>query len=140
MKRFFISVVSMAAFGFGAASPAQAQIVYGYTSPDLNGGTSSYASGSNYSWFSTYTPSDYSQSSGGYSSPFSVTAYPTLYPPIGPNYRLSPVSRYGSSTSGLSTGYGMTPFTMSPMYGGMRPQWMNSGFGGTMGPMWMRRR
>jgi len=165
MKRFLISVFLTAAFGFGVASPAQAQIVYGYSTPNSDYGGSGKKSSSqnqqyNWQYFDPatnepiylyppvlYPPGSYSQSSGsgggggGYSSP--VTAYLPVYPPMGPNYRLSPVSNYGSSLYGTGTGFNMTPFGMSG-YGGMSttwsPLWMNSRFGGTMGPMWMRRR
>ncbi len=140
MKRFLISVFFVLASGFGFASQAQAQILYGYSAPDYsNGGYSGsmvsggYNAGNTlyYPWNSGMSGSSYG---GGGSSPY-VSAYVPIYAPMGPNYQLSPVSRYSSTMSGMSGGVGMTPAYGSMMSPGMSPL-----YGGGMGPFWMRRR
>jgi len=150
VRRLIVAAAVLGAFGFGTAGIAQAQIVYGYsTTLDYGGtagvmlssgyypgnytaGTSIYISGG-YSSRSSYGYGGYSSGSSGYGgygsggsgySPLSV--YVPLYPPMVSNYRLSPVSMYGSFPNGMGSGFG-----------GMN--WMSAGPGG-FNPMWMRRR
>lgn len=141
MKRVLIASVLMMAFGFGTASEVQAQIVYGYSSSASDGGVMSAPASMYYgqyqSGYSSYSPAynTGSYSSGSRYSPLSIYVYPPIYPPMGSNYRLSPVRKYGSSMYGMGSGFSGS-YSGMPM--GMSP-WMSSGYG-RMSPMWMRRR
>ena len=151
MIRLLIAVLIVLAFEFGTASRAAAQIVYGYSTIEKktqkeskkNNGemdTQMITRPTYYPYWSYQAPSSSNYSSGGGSySP--ATVYLQSYPPIGPNYRLSPVGNYGTMPYGMGSamGYGMNPgfrpmYGMSPMYGGFRPM----GYGG-FGSMLMRR-
>jgi len=125
----------LAASGFGTASKAQAQIVYGYSTPlDMGAlgprgvmlspgySTSGYTARNSAYNSAGYYSGSYMAGGSGY-SPLSL--YMPLYPPMGSNYRLSPVRMYGYSPYGMSSGYGAM-------------NWMNSGYGG-YNSMWMRR-
>jgi hypothetical protein len=146
VSRFIVAAAILAALGFGIAGSAQAQIVYGYSTTGDDGGTPGvlrspgyYYRGrtaSNNVYLSDMYASDNYMSGGSYASGGSgyspLSVYPTLYPPMGSNYRLSPVRMYGSSSM-----YSSSPYGMGAGFGGMN--WMNSGYGG-FNPMWMRRR
>ena len=131
MRRLIVAASIVAALGFGTAGRAHAQIVYGYSTRQDDGlrytpsmPRVTYAPNWSYPMSSS---SNYSSSGSGGYSPISI--YPPIYPPMGPNYRLSPVRMYGGAVYGM--GYGMSP-------GYARMNGMNALYGG-IGPMWMRR-
>jgi hypothetical protein len=161
MRGFFIVVFLTVAFAFGTANTANAQILYGYSTPTYdtnnNGYTpATYGSDSSYSW---YNPGGYMSSGGGGYSP--VTVYLPSYPPL-PMQQRALAQMYGylpSVANGMSggnylpfssmnNGYSGTRSWMGPgmtptpwMGAGMTP-WMNGGMRSwSMGtsPMWMRR-
>jgi hypothetical protein len=140
MHKCFIAAFLTLAFCFGTANKANAQILYGYSSPADYG----YGSGDLSSW---YNPWGYSSSSGGGGySPLSVYVplYPT-YPKLGVNYQKLSLatggfSSYGTGMGGMNYGYGGMNrwYGGMPWYGGMNP-WMNGMRPWGMSPLWMRR-
>jgi hypothetical protein len=160
MHRGFITVFLAMAFCFGTANKANAQILYGYSTPTYdnnnNNGYTQSTYGSDLSnWYNPWGGYMSSGGGGGYSSP--VTVYPPIYPPL-PSYQRSLARMYGylpSVANGMGGMYGgmyggMPPFAnggmnyggfngMRPWYGGVSP-WMTGGVRPwSMSPMWMRR-
>jgi hypothetical protein len=148
VRRLIVAASILAAVGFGSASVAQAQIVYGYSTVSQSSGTLDHSEMNPFGSVSRrsvltpgYTPSGYTPSStvyssngyssGGNSGYSPLSAYVPIYPPMGSNYRLSPVRMYGSSPYGMGSGFG----GMNSMNWRI---WMNSGYGG-LNQMWMRR-
>jgi len=129
----------MMASAFGTASEVQAQIVYGYSNTANDGGVMSPPASMNYGSYQGYSPYSTAYNSASYSSgsrysPVSIYVYVPTYPPIGPNYRLSPVRKYGSSIYGMGSGFGGSysgmPMGMSPMF---------NPYSRLTPPFWMRR-
>jgi hypothetical protein len=155
MKRLLFASFLIGALEFGAVGQTQAQIVYGYSTPNSTpAGTGvsgtleapqpvtyltpypgAYTSNGKTYYSGSYMSGSYVPSSNSSSSSYSpVSVYVPVYPPMISNHLLSPVRMYGSAQYGMSPGFGgMNSWNWMNSWGGM-----NRGFGG-MSPFRMHR-